>query len=161
LRSREFYALKQCEQRAARQQSAQREVSDWRKVSVGQLMVGNFKSWDNLSRHEQRLENAFYKALRELKLWRKEKRTAQRDQSDKSDNDTTPQTSISERSEESDSSTATSSSISQNEPTARTTSTLTAACIASLAQRTPTNIPLQWNDSSQTTNPIESPSSTP
>ena len=43
---------------------------------AAELWAAHLEDWDKLGRHEQRLENAFYKALRELEAWRREKRAA-------------------------------------------------------------------------------------
>ena len=44
---------------------------------ICKLFVKHFGDWDELSRHEQRLENQFFRAMRELRQWRAQKRKSQ------------------------------------------------------------------------------------
>jgi len=76
-----LHSLPYCEKRKdreaqepLREQSRQRCETDWKTVAPGTLLLSDTR-WEDLARHEKRLEDQFYKAQRELRLWRKEKRT--------------------------------------------------------------------------------------
>ena len=44
---------------------------------ICKLFVKHFGDWDEMSRHEQRLENQLFRAMRELRQWRAQKRKSQ------------------------------------------------------------------------------------
>jgi hypothetical protein len=68
------YKIKKNEREILHAQSNERCKNDWAKIPPGRLLLLNDGQWEKLAQHEKRLEDAFYKAVRELRLWRKEKR---------------------------------------------------------------------------------------
>lgn len=106
-------------------ESEAREKTDWLTVAPAVLMCGNFSDWQLLDLHEQRLENAFARALRELRQWRREKRLAQKEASETAFED------------EVEDEAAATSAKSQNEPTApqsHTTNANSETCEQGVAQ---------------------------
>ena len=84
---------------------------------VCKVFVRHFDDWDKMSRHEQRLENQFFRALRELRQWRAQKRKPKNEPT--ADGVTHAETERSAVPDSADSSsTAPTSEKGENEPTA-------------------------------------------
>jgi hypothetical protein len=111
---------------------------------AAEVFAGRLGACENISRYEQRLGNAFYKALRELQSWRREKRAALKagqkefedDAKEKGETDALEVTAGSST----ESTPPPTPSISQNEPTAENSTATTATpktCEVAPAQSAP------------------------
>ena len=67
------YKIKNAEKAVLYVQSDERRKNDWSKLSPGGLMWINDTKWEQLARHEKRLEDQFYKAEAQLRTLAKGK----------------------------------------------------------------------------------------
>lgn len=134
---RESYAFGQIRPKAERDrrhdESLKREREGYVEVPVGQVVARSFEKWDSLSMHEQRLENALTKAIRELRSWRREKRMARKDE---------PEVEMDDDLVEEEASAEETSAISQNEPTDEKSAATEAAAGVCEQQAVQTIVPI-------------------
>jgi hypothetical protein len=94
------YNLKQKEREKQIAEIRERAKADWSTVPAGDMLEEHFSHWNASSVHEQRLENQFYKAMRELRQWRAMKAKEKNEPTEQES--TVDQTPVSEQREEPD-----------------------------------------------------------